>query len=1186
MPDRLIPILKQTAQSQKKQPPTEGGAPGGLVDVYAWLNRAGALLAPWWSRARDKQLRYFWKQNDALASAMYTLNSKILSIPFHVEPRDISIRAHLKQAGEFEHNLWEMTGFGAGWIQGIAPILEDLFGQDNGMFIELIGEGPKDGPIVGPVLGVAHLDAAQCLGRDSRVLLADGTTVPIYRMVRDKHPGPIMSLGESGQLESKPVTGWHEVGLGERHWLRIGVEYSRHVFGRSEGLWVTDDHEILTPAGWTPAGRLSVGDMIATSFREPSGIHFAEIIEISEGDNGGQIQSFCLDVKDNHNFVADGMIVHNCIRTRSPEYPVIYYDLNGDRYKFHHTRIAYASQMPSSRADMNGVGFCLDGDASILMATGSYKRIRDVVRDKDVGPVISVDSCGKLVSRSITNWHTNPRYDRKMINVRGEHVRYIQGKQQRNSWVTEDHPILTPSGYVPAGQIRTGDLIVTSSPSPNENQIAFLIGTLLGDSTLSGKRNPRLSFGHSDKQKEWFDLKSSVIEGEFGFTRRKESTSIGGKIFGGYKGETRTQGGFAALHDAFYPQDKKVLPLDLLDLFFKPITLATWYLDDGHILNTEDRKRPRAAITAEGFDALEVEIACRWLTHEGFECYPTKGGENKRNIGFTANGSEELFKVIAKYVPPSMRYKIPEGLDDFDPDSWNLGRSERFVDTAIVKTWDRTIRGKVASMPTTVYCIDVDDTHNFISAGIVVHNCACSRAINAAQNIYDIQVYKMEKLGSRPKRQILVGEKGLTANDIMMAMRTADEAMDNEGLTRASRTVVIAPKHVLPQTEVRLNQIDLASVPDGFDEQQSITTGVYILAWAFGVDAREFWPASATGATKADALLQHMKARGKAVGNTLTLFEKIINTYVLPAHLKFSFDVQDDDEDQQRADISATVSQTTERDVNAGLYDVRKARVEMVNAGHMTQQEFEDLELKDGRLEGGEDILSLFYSDDPLVAPLLKLGVKDPLDTEALYWEELQPAVNAQKRECLKVIAMQLNATTVAIRHAATKAKAALDALEKYWQQNGASYQEEQMAEEGEQPVEGEQPPAPEGEAPPATEETPPEEGKDMGDTVIRLKQPNVKVYVPRQRPPIVNVTVPQAPLDVEKLKDLVQAPPARIIVNVPPQAPPVVNVQVPVQPVDVHVDAKIEPTVEDIAVQRDHDGKITGMMKRVRANK
>ena len=107
-----------------------------------------------------------------------------------------------------------------------------------------------------------------------------------------------------------------------------------------------------------------------------------------------------------------------------------------------------------------------------------------------------------------------------------------------------------------------------------------------------------------------------------------------------------------------------------------------------------------------------------------------------------------------------------------------------------------------------------------------------------------------------------------------------------------------------------------------------------------------------------------------------------------------------------------------------------------------------------------------------------------------------------------------------------------------------------------------------------------------MGDTVIRLKQPNVKVYVPRQRPPIVNVTVPQAPLDVEKLKDLVQAPPARIIVNVPPQAPPVVNVQVPVQPVDVHVDAKIEPTVEDIAVQRDHDGKITGMMKRVRANK
>lgn len=1025
MPDRLIPILKQTAQSQKKQPPTEGGAPGGLVDVYAWLNRAGALLAPWWSRARDKQLRYFWKQNDALASAMYTLNSKILSIPFHVEPRDISIRAHLKQAGEFEHNLWEMTGFGAGWIQGIAPILEDLFGQDNGMFIELIGEGPKDGPIVGPVLGVAHLDAAQCLGRDSRVLLADGTTVPIYRMVRDKHPGPIMSLGESGQLESKPVTGWHEVGLGERHWLRIGVEYSRHVFGRSEGLWVTDDHEILTPAGWTPAGRLSVGDMIATSFREP-----------------------------------------------------------------------------------------------------------------------------------------------------------------------------------------------------NEDQMTVIVGTLLGDGHLRRPKTvgtlSRLVLSQGDAQKEWLEFKKEFLR-DLGWGISHKNV-----IRNSWGCESKASPIWTIMRESWYPNDKKIVAKYYTERYFGPRLWAVWYCDDG---NLQRRKNSGSSVRlyTNSFSYEENIWLSQMFSKHGIECF-VRGQGKYFYLYFPVDASKKFLELIAPYVPDNLRYKLPDNVPSFNPSLWNTSVSGiHFAEIIEISEGDNG--GQIQS-----FCLDVKDNHNFVAGGMIVHNCirtrspeypviyydlngdrykfhhtriayasqmpssradmngvgfcACSRAINAAQNIYDIQVYKMEKLGSRPKRQILVGEKGLTANDIMMAMRTADEAMDNEGLTRASRTVVIAPKHVLPQTEVRLNQIDLASVPDGFDEQQSITTGVYILAWAFGVDAREFWPASATGATKADALLQHMKARGKAVGNTLTLFEKIINTYVLPAHLKFSFDVQDDDEDQQRADISATVSQTTERDVNAGLYDVRKARVEMVNAGHMTQQEFEDLELKDGRLEGGEDILSLFYSDDPLVAPLLKVGVKDPLDTEALYWEELQPAVNAQKRECLKVIAMQLNATTVAIRRAATKAKAALDALEKYWQQNGASYQEEQMAEEGEPPAEGEQPPAPEGEAPPATEETPPEEGKDMGDTVIRLKQPNVKVYVPRQRPPIVNVTVPQAPLDVEKFKDLVQAPPARIIVNVPPQAPPVVNVQVPVQPVDVHVDAKIEPTVEDIAVQRDHDGKITGMMKRVRANK
>ena len=47
-----------------------------------------------------------------------------------------------------------------------------------------------------------------------------------------------------------------------------------------------------------------------------------------------------------------------CTRTSNPEFPVKYQDFDGRIYQFHHTRVIYKSQMPSSDALMYGVGHC------------------------------------------------------------------------------------------------------------------------------------------------------------------------------------------------------------------------------------------------------------------------------------------------------------------------------------------------------------------------------------------------------------------------------------------------------------------------------------------------------------------------------------------------------------------------------------------------------------------------------------------------------------------------------------------------------------------------------------------------------------------------------------------------------------------------------------------------------------
>lgn len=256
--------------------------------------------------------------------------------------------------------------------------------------------------------------------------------------------------------------------------------------------------------------------------------------------------------------------------------------------------------------------------------------------------------------------------------------------------------------------------------------------------------------------------------------------------------------------------------------------------------------------------------------------------------------------------------------------------------------------------------------------------CAVSRAIYNAQNLIDMAVYKQEKMGSRPPRQMLVGSN-VSANTILQAFAVAEMQMDNQNLGRYAKTVVIGSGN----NEIDIQVKDLASVPDGFDEEKSTTLAMFAIAMAFGVDARELWPATASGATKADAMVQHLKARGKGLGELQKMIVQEIGYKVLPAHLYMVFDAKDDEEDQAQAEIQNMRADARGKNLVSGTITVRVARLQMRDEGEITQQQFEDLELQDGRLEDGTNILALFQSPDKQMQTLLSLpGIQDPLDVE------------------------------------------------------------------------------------------------------------------------------------------------------------------------------------------------------------
>ena len=302
--------------------------------------------------------------------------------------------------------------------------------------------------------------------------------------------------------------------------------------------------------------------------------------------------------------------------------------------------------------------------------------------------------------------------------------------------------------------------------------------------------------------------------------------------------------------------------------------------------------------------------------------------------------------------------------------------------------------------------------------------CAVSRSINVAQNLLDILVFNQEKLGSRPQRQILVTSGGLDPDDVSSAFEQANENMTNQRLTRYSRTVVVGAAGL---ENAALTPIDLASLPDGFDQESSVTMGMAAIALAFGLDPREIWPGQAARSTRAEALISHIKQRGKGPGQIIQMIERKFNFKFLPAHLQLKFDFQDDAQDAQIAEIRNTRSTFHMRDLELGLLDTRTVREQMVTDGDLSRAQFERLELEDGRTSDGRDVLALFF--DPDLEADLALGVTNPLDFKANEPRIMQDAISERRG----VLMGELSAANPGRRQEIERAIAALDRLAMFY---------------------------------------------------------------------------------------------------------------------------------------------------------
>jgi 2'-5' RNA ligase len=201
--------------------------------------------------------------------------------------------------------------------------------------------------------------------------------------------------------------------------------------------------------------------------------------------------------------------------------------------------------------------------------------------------------------------------------------------------------------------------------------------------------------------------------------------------------------------------------------------------------------------------------------------------------------------------------------------------------------------------------------------------CAVTRALLAAEIIASISVYKSEKVSGNFTRA-LDFISGVNQHNIDDGLALAEEQNLNRGQYRFSVPVIIPG--IDPTSSLSHVHIDLASLPDNFDEDTSFKWYVAQLAAAFGVDYQEIAPLM-TGnlGSSQQSEIMHLKTRGKGPALIMGVFEDVINE-LMPDNVKFNFLEQDIRSEREKAETQFTRAKDRSMRVKTGELTPRAAR--------------------------------------------------------------------------------------------------------------------------------------------------------------------------------------------------------------------------------------------------------------------
>jgi len=362
---------------------------------------------------------------------------------------------------------------------------------------------------------------------------------------------------------------------------------------------------------------------------------------------------------------------------------------------------------------------CFSHRTRVLMADGTTRRISNLVKTRNPGPVMSYDpSTGLVEPKNIVNWYQNGKAD-KFLTVKTTAPNacgYCTFDATPNHRVFRLDSAGCPQ-EVAADQLVVGDTMLSSQVLRDSSWFNDLsVGSILGDGGLrmTGNVCASLRMTHSAAQDDYLRWKVSMLQEVIGGSTRPH-------VGGGLAYDSTPDARLADLmRDAYGSHTRKFTSSWRIPDSCGPLALAVWYMDDGTFSGSYEKWGwGKVEVCAKSMSAEQRQQAADWCEKLGAG-RPTV---NNHGLLWSGDRSKAFFDVVAQYIPSCMEYKLHPKLRGgykWEPDDLITERTE-LVNVTVTSIKERTDLGCAMQK----YDLEIDGNHTYMvggPGGVVVHN--------------------------------------------------------------------------------------------------------------------------------------------------------------------------------------------------------------------------------------------------------------------------------------------------------------------------------------------------------------------------------------------------------------------------------------------------------------------------------